>query len=224
MMEALMKSKTLISVAVSLIFCMGLLLPAFGEEMKPVKLPEPKLDTSKSLAQALKDRKTQREYTAGNLSPQVLSNLLWATWGINRPDSGRRTAPSAFNRQEIEVYVTTAEGAYRYDPKGNDLVPVASGDIRMLTGTQSYFKDAAINLVYVADLSKAGDAPEPDKLLISAYDTGVIAENAYLYCASEGLATVFRLGIDKQKLGAALKLNPNQRITGAQTVGLAKKK
>src|SRR5208337_1231553 len=99
-------------------------------------------------------------------------------------------------------YVTTAEGAFRYDPKANDLVPVASGDIRMLTGTQSYFKDAAINLVYVADLAKAGDAPEPDKLLLSAYNTGFIAENAYLYCASEGLAAVFRLSIDKEKLGA----------------------
>jgi Nitroreductase family len=223
-MEALMKTKTLISVAVSLIFCMGLLIPAFADEMKPVKLPAPKLDASKSLVQALKDRKTQREYSAGNLSPQMLSNLLWAAWGISRPDSGKRTAPSAFNRQEIELYVTTAEGAYRYDPKGNELAPVASGDIRMLTGTQSYFKDAAINLVYVADLSKAGDAPEPAKLLLSAYDTGVIAENTYLYCASAGLATVFRLSIDKEKLGAALKLKANQVITGAQTVGLAKKK
>ncbi len=218
-----MKTRTLISVVITLIFCIGLMVPAFGEEMKPVKLPEPKLDASKSLVQAIKDRKTQREYSAGNLSPQVLSNLLWAAWGMNRPDAGKRSAPSAFNRQEIEVYVTTAEGAYRYDPKGNELVPVASGDIRMLTGTQSYFKDAAINLVYVADLSKAGDAPEPDKLLIAAYDTGFIAENAYLYCASDGLATVFRLGIDKEKLGAALKLRPDQRIMGAQTVGLPKK-
>ena len=100
---------------------------------------------------------------------------------------------------------------------------MASGDIRTLTGTQSYFKDAAINLVYVADLAKAGDAPEADKLLLSAYNTGFIAENAYLYCASEGLAAVFRLSIDKEKLGAALKLRPDQRITGAQTVGLPKK-
>ncbi|MGO9569677.1 MAG: SagB/ThcOx family dehydrogenase [Desulfomonilaceae bacterium] len=218
-----MKTRILIAIATSLIFCVALLLPAFGQEMKPIKLPEPKLDASKSLVQALKDRKTQREYSSGNLSPQVLSNLLWAAWGINRPDSTKRTAPSAFNRQEIEVYVTTTEGAFRYDPKGHDLVPVASGDIRTLTGTQSYFKDAAINLVYVADLAKAGDSPEGDKLLLSAFDTGFIAENAYLYCASEGLATVFRLGIDKEKLGAALKLRPDQRITGAQTVGLPKK-
>lgn len=219
-----MKTRTLIAIAVSLIFCTGLLLPAFAEEMKPVKLPEPKLDASKSLVQALKDRKTQREYSAGNLSPQVLSNLLWAAWGINRPDAGKRTAPSAFNRQEIEIYVATSEGGYRYDPKANELVQVASGDIRMQTGTVSYFKDAAINLVYVADLSKAGDAPEPEKLLLSAFNTGFIGQNVYLYCASEGLATVFRIGIDKAKLGATLKLKPDQRIMAAQTVGLAKKK
>src|SRR5208283_5337019 len=186
-----MKTRILVAIATSLIFCVGLLLPAFGQELKPIKLPEPKLDASKSLVQALKDRKTQREYSSGNLSPQVLSNLLWAAWGLNRADSGKHTAPSALNRQEIEVYVTTAEGSFVYDPKGNALNPVASGDIRTLTGTQSYFKDAAINLVYVADLTKAGDSPEADKLLLSAYNTGFIAENAYLYCTSEGLATVF---------------------------------
>jgi nitroreductase len=218
-----MKTRILIAIAASLIFCVGLLLPAFGQEMKPIKLPEPKLDASKSLAQVLKDRKTLREYSSGDLSPQVLSNLLWAAWGINRADSGRRTAPSALNRQEMEVYVTTAEGSYVYDAKGNALNPVASGDIRTLTGTQSYFKDAAINLVYVADFAKMGDAEEGVKMFLAGVDTGVIVENAYLYCAAEGLATVFRVSIDKPKLGEALKLRPDQRITGAQTVGLPKK-
>jgi hypothetical protein len=219
----IMKTRILIAIAASLIFCVGVLLPAFGQEMKPIKLPEPKLDASKSLVQALKERKTQREYSSGNLAPQVLSNLLWSAWGINRADSGRHTAPSALNRQEIDVYVTTADGAYVYDPKGNSLVPVASGDIRTLTGTQSYFKDAAVNLVYVADLTKMGDAQEGDKMFLAGIDTGVIVQNAYLYCASEGLATVFRVSIDKPKLGEALKLKPDQRIAGAQTVGLHKK-
>jgi SagB-type dehydrogenase family enzyme len=218
-----MKTRILIAIAASLIFCVGVLLPAFGQEMKPIKLPEPKLDQSKSLAQALKERKTLREYSSGNLSPQVLSNLLWAAWGINRADTGKHTAPSALNRQEIDVYVTTAEGAYVYDPKGNSLVPVASGDLRQLTGTQSYFKDAAINLVYVADLSKMGQSEEGDKMFLAGVDTGVIVQNVYLYSASDGLATVFRVSIDKPKLGEALKLKPDQRITGAQTVGLPKK-
>jgi nitroreductase len=217
-----MKTRILFAMAVSLILCVGI-LPVFGQEMKGIKLPEPKLEPSKSLVQALKDRKTQREYSSGDLSPQVLSNLLWAAWGINRPDSGKHTAPSALNRQEINVYVTTSQGAFVYDPKGNALVPVASGDIRTLTGTQSYFKNAAINLVYVADLDKMGQSDEGPKMFLAGIDTGVIAQNVYLYCASEGLATVFRVSVDKPKLGKALKLRPSQRITGAQTVGLSKK-
>ncbi len=218
-----MKTRTLIPILASLVFCVSFLLPSFAEDLKPVQLPAPKVDQSKPLMQALKERKTTREYSSGNLSPQVLSNLLWAAWGINRPDSGKRTAPSAYNRQDIDVYVTTDQGVYRYDAKGNTLVPVASGDIRTLTGTQTYFKDAAIDLVYVVDLARAGKDPEAEKMFIAALETGFIAQNTYLYCASEGLATVFRLKIDQPKLAKALKLRPDQRIVGAQTVGLPKK-
>lgn len=212
----------LIVVVVSLAFCASLLLPAFGQEMKPIQLPEPKLDQSKSLAQALKDRKTSREFAAGSLPLQTVSNLLWAACGINRPDGGKRTAPSAYNRQEIDIYVATADGVYIYDPKGNVLNPVVAKDLRALTGTQSYFKDAAVNLVYVADLARMNEAPEGDKMYLTSANTGFIAENVYLYCASAGLATVFRAGIDKPKLGEAIKLRPEQRITFAQTVGLPK--
>ncbi|MCX5860781.1 MAG: SagB/ThcOx family dehydrogenase [Deltaproteobacteria bacterium] len=219
-----MKMRTVFAIAVSLIFCAGILVPAFGQDMKPIQLPEPKLDKSKPLMQTLKDRKTTREFSSGNLSQQTLSNLLWAAFGISRPDSGRRTAPSALNRQEIDVYVATAEGTYLYDPKGNALVPVASGDLRSLTGTQSYFEAAAVNLVYVADLAKMGEGEEAGKMFLAAADTGFIAENVYLFCSSEELATVFRVSIDKPKLGEALKLSPEQRITGAQTVGLPKPK
>jgi SagB-type dehydrogenase family enzyme len=216
-----MRMRTVAAIGASLILCTGLLAQAFADELKPIQLPAPKLDTGKSLVQALTERKSQREFSSGALSQQVLSNLLWAAWGINRQDKDKRTAPSSFNRQELDVYVTTTDGAYRYDPKGNALVPVASGDIRALTGTQSYFKDAAINLVYVSDLSKM-DGEEAAKMYTTAADTGFIAQNVYLYCASEGLATVFRAGIDKPKLAEALKLKPDQRITFAQTVGFPK--
>lgn len=217
-----MRMRTGFAIAVCLVFCTGLLLSAYAEEMKPIKLPDPKLDQSKSLAQALKDRKTSREYSAGDLSPQVLSNLLWAAFGINRPDTGKHTAPSALNKQEIDIYVTTSKGAYVYDAKANTLMPVAPGDLRSLTGTQTYFKDAAINLVYVADLAKMSPADEPMKMFLASADTAFIGENVYLFCAAEGLATVFRAGIDKPKLAEALKLKPEQKITYAQTVGLAK--
>lgn len=217
-----MRMRTGFVIAVCLVFCTGLLLSAYAEEMKPIKLPDPKLDQSKSLAQALKDRKTSREYSAGDLSPQVLSNLLWAAFGINRPDTGKHTAPSALNKQEIDIYVTTSKGAYVYDAKANTLMPVAPGDLRSLTGTQTYFKDAAINLVYVADLAKMSPADEPMKMFLASADTAFIGENVYLFCAAEGLATVFRAGMDKPKLAEALKLKPEQKITYAQTVGLAK--
>ena len=182
-----MRMRTVAAIGASLILCTGLLAQAFADELKPIQLPAPKLDTGKSLVQALTDRKSQREFSSGALSQQILSNLLWAAWGINRQDKGKRTAPSSFNRQELDVYVTTSDGAYRYDPKGNALVPVASGDIRALTGTRRwYFKDAAINLVYVSDLSKMGDGEEAAKMYTTAADTGFIGQNVYLYCASEG--------------------------------------
>ena len=107
-----MKKEKLIAIIASLVFFAGMLLPAFGQEMKSIQLPEPKFNESKSLAQALKDRKTTRTYALDNLSEQTLSSLLWSACGINRPDSGRRTAPSAKNWQEIEVYVATTTGMY----------------------------------------------------------------------------------------------------------------
>ena len=220
-----MKFRMLTVSVVCLVFAMGFALSAFGQELKPIQLPEPKLDSSKSLAQALKERKTTRAYGSGDLSQQALSNLLWAAFGINRPDSGRRTAPSALNWQEIDVYIATTQGMYLYDPKGNALIPVVSGDIRSLTYTQvDRFKDAPLNLVYVADLEKTGGGEEASKMIPVAMDTGFVAENVYLYCASEGLPTAFRVSIDKDKLGQAIKLRPTQRIMGAQSVGLPKGK
>ncbi len=220
-----MKSRMLTVSIVCVFFTVGFVLSALGQELKPVKLPEPKLDPGKSLVQALKERKTTRAYAGTNLSEQTLSNLLWAAFGINRPDSGRRTAPSALNWQETDIYVATTQGMYVYDPKGNALIPVVSGDIRPLTYTQvDRFKDAPVDLVYVADLDKTGKGEEAQKMVVVAMDTGFIAENVYLYCASAGLPTGFRVSIDKDKLAKALKLRPTQRIMGAQSVGLPKDK
>lgn len=197
---------------------------ALAQNLKPIQLLEPRLDPEKSLLQALKDRKTTRQY-GGNLPQQTLSNLLWAACGINRPDSGKRTSPTAVNWQEIDIYVATAEGMYLYDPKENVLTPVVSGDIRALTYTQiDRFKDAPVHLVYISDLEKTGVREEGEKMLLTAMDTGFAAENVYLYCASEGLPTGFRVSIDKEKLGQAMKLRPTQKIMAAQSVGLPKDK
>jgi len=218
-----MKFRMLITSMTCVLFIVSFALSAFAQDLKPIQLPEPKLDPTKSLAQALKERKTTREY-GGDLSPQMLSNLLWAACGINRADSGKRTAPTAKNWQEMDVYVATKQGMYLYDPKGNTLIPVVSEDIRPLTYTQAgRFKDAPINLVYVADLEKT-DANDERQMVMVAMDTGFVAENVYLFCASEGLPTGFRVSIDKAKLGEALKLRPTQTIMGAQSVGLPKGK
>ena len=191
-----------------------------AQDLKPVTLPQPQTDGGRPLMQVLKDRRSAREFAADKLSPQMLSNLLWAAFGVNRPD-GRRTAPSAMNRQEIDIYVATADGLFVYNAQANRLEPVLAQDIRAATGTQAFVATAPLDLVYVADLAKAGSEPDAD--LYTAADTGFIAQNVYLFCASEGLATVVRGSIDRASLGKAMKLRPEQKIILAQTVGYPKR-
>jgi nitroreductase len=198
-----------------------LLVPAVvAQELQPVALPAPQTSGGKPLMNALKERQSQRAFAPDPLPPQVLSNLLWAAWGINRPDSGKRTAPTARNRQEMDVYVVLAAGTYLYDAKNNVLQPVAAGDQRSLTGTQPFVKDAALCLVYVARL--AADAGSDD-LVWAGSHAGFIGENVYLFCASEGLATVVRGSVAREDLGKALKLPAGHRVLLAQTVGYPKR-
>ena len=210
-------------------FSVKLFLAAFGfslslaaQNLTPIKLPPPQTTGGRPLMEVLKDRKSTRDFGPGVLSPQTLSNLLWAAFGINRPD-GHRTAPSAMNWQEASIYVVTPKGVYVYDAKDNTLGPVLAGDYRAATGTQSFVKDAAVNLVYVSDLAKLGRAASSDVELSTAADVGFIAQNVYLYCASEGLATVVRGSIDRTALAKTLKLRSNQKIILAQSIGYPKK-
>ncbi len=204
-------------VAVSLMFSVS-----FAQELKTIKLPDPQTDGGKPLMQVLKNRKTSREFSGTKLPLQTLSNMLWAGFGINRPESGRRTAPSAVNWQEIDIYVAGEDGLFLYDEKNHSLEPVLAKDLRADTGSQSFVKDAPINLVYVADLSKMGGGTVEQKERTAWADTGFISQNVYLYCASEGLATVVRGLIDKDALAEKMKLRPDQLITLAQTVGYPK--
>lgn len=192
-----------------------------GQELKPVALPTPQTSGGKPLMQVLKERKSVRDFGPELLSRQTLSNLLWAAWGINRED-GRRTAPSASNRQEIDVYAIMADGAYIYDAKANALKPLVQADMRKYAGTQAYVADAPLNLVYVADTAKLGGDDAPRMATANA-DTGFISQNVYLFCASEGLGTVVRASVNRADLGKALSLRAEQRITLAQSVGYAKK-
>ena len=196
---------------------------ASAQELKPIQLPKPQMDGGKPLMQALKERKSERAFSAEKLPLPVLGNLLWAAFGINRPDSGQRTAPSAMNRQEIDIYVAMADGLYLYDAKGNTLQPVLGQDLRAATGMQPFVTNAPVELIYVADYSRMGRGSDEDKNLYSGADTGFIGQNVYLFCASEGLATVVRGSVDRPALAKAMKLRPEQRIILAQTVGYPKK-
>lgn len=189
-----------------------------GQELAPIQLPEPQIQGGKPLMEALRDRQSMRSFRPDDLPLQTLSNLLWAGFGVNRPD-GRRTAPSAVNWQEVDIYVTTREGAYLYNAQANRLEPVRAGDLRALTGTSSWVASAPLNLVFVADLAKITRESPEEKNFYSAIDTGFISQNVYLFCASEGLATVVRAQVNRDALAEALGLRPDQKIIVAQTVG-----
>ena len=195
---------------------------SFAQELKPINLPAPQTNGGKPLMQALKDRHTTREFSSQKVSAQTLSNLLWAAFGINRPDTGKRTAPSAMNWQEIDVYLATPDGLYIYDAKGNRLDPILMGDVRGATGTQSFVKDAPVNLIYVADLDKTGRVSGADRDLYTGADVGFIAQNVYLFGASEGLNVVVHASTDRPPLAKLMKLRPDQKILLSQTVGYPK--
>jgi hypothetical protein len=185
----------------------------------PLDLPPPRGDGGKPLIQALKARQSMREFADRALPPQVLSDLLWAAFGINRPQSADRTAPSWRHALEIEIYLAMAGGVWRFVPQGHSLAPVSRADIRAKTGRQNFVSIAPLNLIYVADGSRLFNV-SPDEQRLWAYtDTGFIGQNVYLFCASEGLATVFRGTLDREEVSRALQLKPSQFITCAQTVG-----
>lgn len=201
--------------ALSLLFVV--LVPADAADLQ---LPAPQTGGGKPLMQALKERKSARQFSAEKLPPQVLSNLLWAAFGVNRPD-GRRTAPSAMNWQEIDIYVALAEGAYLYDAKAHRLREITTEDLRGATGSQSFVRDAPVNLVFVADMARTGKAGPEDQRFYSTADVGFVSQNVYLFCASEGLGTVVRGTVNRDALAKALKLRPEQKVMLAQTVGYA---
>ena len=191
---------------------------AYNQENNVIKLPEPQLDKGKPLMQVLEERQSIRTYSDKEIPLQEMGNLLWAADGINRKESGKRTAPSAMNRQEIDVYVSTKDGLYRYDPQNHALVTILNKDIRSLTGSQAYVATAPVNLIYVSNLDKMG-SDRQSNIETTNIDAGFIAQNVYLYCASENMATVVRGSIDKTKLATEMGLTQNQYIIVAQTVG-----
>ena len=191
------------------------------ENTKPqetIDLPAPDTTGGKTLKQALQERRTSREFSNKPLPAGIISNLLWAAFGVNRATGGR-TAPSAHEWHEIDVYVATADGLYLYDARNHSLRPILAQDIRVKTGTQPFVADAPVNLVYVADYSRMVEAEETDRILYSAADAGFISQNVCLFCATEGLATVVRGMVPRNELAKLMKLRPAQRVVLAQSVG-----
>jgi len=196
-------------------------------QAQDISLPAPDKTGGKPLMQALNERQSIRTFTKDTLTQQQLSDLLWAGWGINRADLKKRTAPSARNVQEIDVYVALPSGLYFYIAESHTLKQINNKDLRKLSGTQDFVAEAALNLVYVADLGKLGkkegDEIKDSDLLSSYANTAFIAQNIYLYCASANLGCVIRGMVPKEQLAPEMGLRSNQRIILAQTVGVPQK-
>ncbi|NLP10654.1 SagB/ThcOx family dehydrogenase [bacterium] len=207
-----------------LLFIFSLLIGA-GVWAQPsselIRLPAPDTTGGRPLMQVLKERRSIRSYSDRALSDTTLANLLWAAFGVNRPD-GRRTAPSARNRQEINIYLFKQDGVFFYQAAENALERISNQDLRKLTGSQDFVATAPLNLLYVADMSKLNGTSSEEAALYIGADCGLIAENVYLYCTSEGLATVVRGMVNRTALTDTLKLPITHRIVLAQTVGYPK--
>jgi SagB-type dehydrogenase family enzyme len=186
-----------------------------------IELPAAEKTGGMPLMDALAKRATARAFDAQELPLRHLSNALWAAFGVNRPD-GKRTAPSARNWQETDIYVLLRRGTFIYDAKAHRLNPVSADDIRALGATQAFAREAPVTLVFVADLAKTSDPKAPTSESMAAMDTGFISQNVYLYCASTGLATGVRAMVDREALANRLGLRESQRITAAQSIGYSK--
>jgi SagB-type dehydrogenase family enzyme len=191
----------------------------FGVEApETLILPPARQWGGKPLMEALKDRRSTREFSERALPDEVLSNLLWAAFGINRPDTRGRTAPSAHDWEEIDLYVALQSGLFVYDPDYHLLRNRLARDVRAQTGLQSFAAQAPVNLLYVADLTRMVQATPQELAQYPGPDAGFIAQNVYLFCASEGLATVVRGMVDRAALAALMGLSSRQQIILAQSV------
>lgn len=182
-----------------------------AKDMKEIKLNTPDKTRGSLFMKAMNERKSIREFSSRQLSLQDLSDLLWAANGINRPESGKRTAPSALNKQDIDIYVILPSGAYLYDATANVLRLVASGDHRKaVAGQQDFVLDAPVSLVLVSDISRFNMGNTENVKLMAAMDAGIVSQNINLFCAATGLATVSRASMDKDKIREILRLKDTQ--------------
>lgn len=196
--------------------------PASGESLTMMALPPAQTTGGLPLMEALRQRHSAREFRPDALTQQQLSDLLWAACGLNRDALGGRTAPSAMNAQEVDLYVALPQGLYLYEPKAQALQLVVAQDVRRVTGYQDFVDTAPLDLIFVADHSRMKIVPAAMRESYASVAAGAMAQNIYLYCASVGLATVVRAWFDRQALTQAMGLTPDQQLLLTQTVGWPK--
>ena len=196
-----------------------LFIPLLASAQTIIKLPAPHMEGGMPLMQTLKQRQTVRSFSTKPLSKEMLSDLLWAAFGVNRPGENKRTAPSAYDHQEIDLYVFTNDAVFIYDAKAHALKGILGDDLRTATGDAEFVRQAPVSLVFVADYARMTKPDPAKKLFYAAIDTGFIGQNIYLYCASQNLGTVIHDSTDKPALAAKLGLRADQQIIIAQAVG-----
>jgi len=201
-----------------LTFALAATILLSAQNEKTIHLPQAQKSGGMPLMETLQNRRSQRSFSEKELPLQTLSNLLWAAYGVNR-EGDKRTVPSAMGWNEFNIYLVQPSGWYWYNPQKHSLVKKGSADLRMLACTQKYGQSAPLNLVFVADYSRMENAEQDEKQLYAAMDVGFISQNVYLFCASEGLATVVRASVNKEKLREKMNLKPEQHILLGQTVG-----
>ncbi len=197
--------------------------PASGEVIGEMPLPPAQTSGGLPLMQTLQPRQSERDFRPDALAPQTLSDLLWAAAGINRTEHGGRTWPSAMNAQEVDLYVALPQGLYRYEPQRHLLLLIKVEDVRRVTGYQDFVDNAPLDLVYVADHSRMKMVPAAQREAYASVAAGAMAQNVYLFCASQGLGTVVRAWFDRNALTKAMGLTNDQQILLTQTVGYTKR-
>jgi nitroreductase len=193
---------------------------SFAQDAALLPLPTPRTEGGMPLLQALKERRSTRAFAPRGLTPQELSDLLWAAFGVNRPD-GHRTAPSTMNLRGIDLYVATTNGLFRFDAAAHALKPVLKEDIRPATTGQAELREAPVALIFVADHARMEKVALAEREFYAAADTGYISQNIYLFCASEGLATVVH-AVNQSALAKTMRLRDDQKVILAQSVGYPK--
>lgn len=183
-----------------------------------VLLPNSKT-LSVDIMEALSARRTERAFSNDNLTNQQIADLLWAANGVNRVEDGKRTAPSARNAQEIDVYLFTTVAIYRYEAVTHSLKLVKEGDYRTSAGTQPFYAAASVAISLVVDFGKMEGFDEEAKAFYSATDVGYVSQNIYLYCAAENLGTVVCGSVDREAVANLLGIQ-NGKVLLSHAIGV----